>query len=430
MLWLSSIAVAQNPNSNAGGINWKLSGNQATSSDFIGTTNNQNLVLKCNNITALEIAPNSESKFMGDVFLEKLKPVTPLPPNEVRIVTADNNGKLTSLDRSGLVSAIYDPQIQCPIDLNGLFVPVWSAKGLTPTLGALYTGVNCPAWVGIGTDNPTASLDVRGRGLFTQSLQVSTNATKFVVGNAGGHDLGYGTSYIGFNATRIGDATHLWQTSSDGPHNGGAVIYGDIFGSLRFVTLPYTNTPNQGQTAVPDATVAQNTRLFIHKDGNVVIGESPFFSDVKFLVDANNNKVASCFVQESNNDWDYGVKSVVSRNNHKAIAVINTSFANSPDVFRVMGDGNVLCTEMTVQPAPFPDYVFNVDYSLMPLNELEKYIKENKHLPNIPTAKEVKENGLQVGDMQVKQMEKIEELTLYIIALEKRIKELEIMKKQ
>jgi len=177
MGWLSSIAVDQNPNSNAGGLNWKLTGNQATTSDFVGTTNNQKLVFKCNSITALEIAPNSESKFMGDVFLDKLKPVTPLPPNEVRIVTSDNNGKLTSLDRSGLVSAIYDPQIQCPIDLNGLFVPVWSAKGATATSGVLFTGVNCGARVGIGTDNAITTLDVNAIAKGVYFIKLTTNNT-------------------------------------------------------------------------------------------------------------------------------------------------------------------------------------------------------------------------------------------------------------
>ena len=66
----------------------------------------------------------------------------------------------------------------------------------------------------------------------------------------------------------------------------------------------------------------------------------------------------------------------------------------------------------------------------MSLTELEKYIKENKHLPNIPTATQVKENGLNLGDMQVKQMQKIEELTLYIIDLNKRMEKMEAENKQ
>lgn len=121
MGWLSSTTLAQNPNSNVGGTNWKINGNQTTTTAFIGTTNTNSLVLKCNNIKALEISADTTALFMGNVVLEKLRPVTPLPPNEVRVVTTDNNGKLTSLDRSGLINAIYEPLPQCPVDKNGLF---------------------------------------------------------------------------------------------------------------------------------------------------------------------------------------------------------------------------------------------------------------------------------------------------------------------
>jgi len=61
------------------------------------------------------------------------------------------------------------------------------------------------------------------------------------------------------------------------------------------------------------------------------------------------------------------------------------------------------------------DHVFHSDYNLRPLNELEQFVKQNHHLPEIPTAKEVIENGLDLGEMQGKLLLKIEELTLYII---------------
>ena len=61
---------------------------------------------------------------------------------------------------------------------------------------------------------------------------------------------------------------------------------------------------------------------------------------------------------------------------------------------------------------------------LLSLKELGEYIRVNKHLPNIPDAKEVETKGLSVGEMQKKMMEKIEELTLYILMLEKEIADL------
>lgn len=57
----------------------------------------------------------------------------------------------------------------------------------------------------------------------------------------------------------------------------------------------------------------------------------------------------------------------------------------------------------------------------MPLKQVEEYINENKHLPNIPSSEELIKEGLDLGEMQAKQMEKIEELTLYLIEMKKEI---------
>ena len=70
------------------------------------------------------------------------------------------------------------------------------------------------------------------------------------------------------------------------------------------------------------------------------------------------------------------------------------------------------------------DYVFEKDYALMPLEEVEKFVTENKHLPGMPNAKSLIENGWQVGAMNNKLLEKIEELTLYMIALKKENEEM------
>lgn len=67
------------------------------------------------------------------------------------------------------------------------------------------------------------------------------------------------------------------------------------------------------------------------------------------------------------------------------------------------------------------DYVFKDDYALQPLGELEKFIRINKHLPNIPSAAEVAENGIELGDLQVKLLVKVEELTLYLLQQQKQM---------
>ncbi len=88
-------------------------------------------------------------------------------------------------------------------------------------------------------------------------------------------------------------------------------------------------------------------------------------------------------------------------------------------------NGIIRSKEVVVESANWPDYVFTNQYSLKPLDEVEQFIKQNKHLPNIPSASEIEKNGLELGAVQNKMMEKIEELTLYIIELKKEMKALQ-----
>jgi len=82
--------------------------------------------------------------------------------------------------------------------------------------------------------------------------------------------------------------------------------------------------------------------------------------------------------------------------------------------------GGILTEEVRViLKSWWADYVFEEGYRLLTLNELEQFIKENKHLPNVPSANEVKEKGIELGEMTRIQQEKIEELTLYIIEQDK-----------
>jgi hypothetical protein len=124
----------------------------------------------------------------------------------------------------------------------------------------------------------------------------------------------------------------------------------------------------------------------------------------------------------------------VSRNLTKALVVRNTSSTPEEDVFIVYGNG-VLCTkkiftekiEVTLSALnnSWYDHVFYSDYQLRPLSEVEQYVKQNHRLPEIPSAKEVQENGLDLGDMQGKLLMKIEELTLYTIEQQKLIEDLQ-----
>lgn len=90
-------------------------------------------------------------------------------------------------------------------------------------------------------------------------------------------------------------------------------------------------------------------------------------------------------------------------------------------------NGNIQAKEIkvTTTAADWPDHVFADGYKLPSLQETAKFIKENKHLPGVPKAKEIEENGLSLGEMNKILMQKVEELTLHLIDKDKRIEALE-----
>ncbi|WP_108246744.1 tail fiber protein [Muricauda brasiliensis] len=93
--------------------------------------------------------------------------------------------------------------------------------------------------------------------------------------------------------------------------------------------------------------------------------------------------------------------------------------------------GDIHAQEVKVDlSVPGPDYVFKEGYALKSLEEVENYIKLNGHLPNIPSAKDMEENGVQLGEMNMRLLEKIEELTLYILQLEKKTNRLNDIEKR
>ena len=91
--------------------------------------------------------------------------------------------------------------------------------------------------------------------------------------------------------------------------------------------------------------------------------------------------------------------------------------------------GKLTCTEVEVKAGGWSDFVFNDDYKLKDLEEVESFIQENNHLPDIPSETEVIEKGINLGDMDAKLLQKIEELTLYTIQQEKEIKALKSLNK-
>jgi hypothetical protein len=97
---------------------------------------------------------------------------------------------------------------------------------------------------------------------------------------------------------------------------------------------------------------------------------------------------------------------------------------------RLSVNGKISAKKIIVTQLGWSDYVFDKKYKLRSLFSLENFIKENKHLPEVPTAKEVEEKGISVGDNQALLLKKIEELTLYVIKLDKQNRILTLSNKE
>jgi len=113
------------------------------------------------------------------------------------------------------------------------------------------------------------------------------------------------------------------------------------------------------------------------------------------------------------------------------IGIGTTSLADTN--YRLFVDKGVRTRKVKVDQSTWADYVFHPDYKLRTLSEVEKFIGQNNHLPEVPSAKEVEEDGIDLGDNQATLLKKIEELTLYLIEQNKKMeqmqKELNALKK-
>ncbi|MDQ1266655.1 MAG: hypothetical protein QG635_1807 [Bacteroidota bacterium] len=138
-----------------------------------------------------------------------------------------------------------------------------------------------------------------------------------------------------------------------------------------------------------------------------------------------NDKDARLFIRgETDDDSKYALK--ITNNSYDPLLFVrndgNVGIGVEEPLAKLVVDGTICAKEVRVSLSGSPcwsDFVFDKDYKLLDLNVLEIQIKKLGHLPGIPSAKEVRENGVELGEMQAKLLQKVEELTLYMIELKK-----------
>lgn len=294
--------------------------------------------------------------------------------------------------------------------------------------------------VGIGTTSPTSKLQVNGSARIDSMLMVKDS---LVVNK---------TATIKSDLKVIGKAT----IKNDLKVAGETTLIGTTVikeGDLKIKTLG-------------DSTLANDGVLLINANGKVKNG-----GDLKSLVyaetqstelscasDVNGNILYAAphwqasanpqqmFLVNTNCSPDprlgVGVKPEskvhvrLSKDSELNPLVIDKTLSNNPGVppYKLMQldhTGLLYAREIKVNLNSWADYVFDAAYPLMPLSELKQYIRQNKHLPNVPGANEMQEKGLNVAQSSVMLMEKVEELTLYLIEVKEQLDaQQELLKQQ
>jgi hypothetical protein len=260
---------------------------------------------------------------------------------------------------------------------NGVFAQQWG--GSTTENGVIARAGD----VGIGTGNPRGKLDIWGGTLHvTGSDQNGTLVAGAMSGNA----------YLGINVL-----TNAISITPAGWVGIGTVSTGytlDVNGSTKTKLIDINNGSSDGGRLIwrGGANGTQEYRARIAPEG--FLGFFPGEGIPTTMVLTQNGSVG-----------------------------IGTQY---PGDYKLAVNGGIVARSVKVSNSYFADYVFEPTYKLRPLSSVENFINENKHLPGMPSAKEVeKDGGFELAAMNVKLLEKVEELTLYIIAQNKKMETLE-----
>lgn len=251
----------------------------------------------------------------------------------------------------------------------------------------------------------------------------NTGSSNTFLGISSGHlnTTGSGNIFIGYNAGYNETGSNKLYIANNNTSQ--PLIYGEFNNQVLTVNGSLgvgTSSPSDKLT-VYDGELTLQTNNNAEDQGILFQNSGASYTWRIYRSDAGSNKADLKFASGlSTNYASLTNRMIIDKDGNVGIAT-----STVPAGYKLAVNGSVIAEEIRVQlSGNWPDYVFEDHYELPSLKELEAFIRANKHLPDIPGAKEIDEQGIIVGEMQAKLLEKIEELTLYMIELDKKVEKL------
>jgi len=238
-----------------------------------------------------------------------------------------------------------------------------------------------------------------------QSVYIPTGVSGIGQTVFGANGIGIGVNNP-WGALEANDAINEFRDSPKDAHTYARMTLGQ--NKINYWTLEmrkaddYKNALSFSKIMLTGNNTDYGTPFILYPDGNVSIGSATPVSDARLKV--------------------YGDVKITDK-----LLIGDMTFPIcTNNTLKLYVNGTIGATEVRVSTSKWCDYVFDSNYKLQTLKEVERYIRENKHLPGVPSENEVTENGLSMSEMFKIQMKKIEELMLYVIELKKENEQLAI----